>query len=98
MNIWTHSEKFVPTVDQPHQGKSVHVNSLLRTLVVSTEAYLETEGLVFISMRQLALRRVRKSNCAVYTELNAVCSSAGNEACILCAAELACLNIFQKPQ
>ena len=26
-NIWTHSEKFVPTVDQPHQGKSVHVNS-----------------------------------------------------------------------
>ena len=25
-NIWTHSEKFVPTVDQPHQGKSVHVN------------------------------------------------------------------------
>ena len=23
----TYSEKFVPTVDQPHQGKSVHVNS-----------------------------------------------------------------------
>ena len=26
LNIWTHFEKFVPTVDQPHQGKSVHVN------------------------------------------------------------------------
>ena len=26
LNIWTHSEKFVPTVDQPHQGKSVLVN------------------------------------------------------------------------
>ena len=25
--FWTHSEKFVPTVDKPHQGKSVHVNS-----------------------------------------------------------------------
>ena len=27
VHIWTYSEKFVPTVDQPHQGKSVHVNS-----------------------------------------------------------------------
>ena len=25
--FWTHSEKFVPTVDQPQEGKSVHVNS-----------------------------------------------------------------------
>ena len=24
--FWTHSEKFVPTVDQPQEGKSVHVN------------------------------------------------------------------------
>ena len=57
MNIWTHSEKFVPTVDQPHQGKSVHVNSLPRTLVVSTVAYLETEWLVFISMRSVSLKQ-----------------------------------------
>ena len=98
MNIWTHSENFVPTVDQPHQGKSVHVNCLPRTLVVSTVAYLETEWLVFISMCRLVLHRVHKSNCAVYTEMNAVYSSARNEACTLCAAELACLNIFQKPQ
>ena len=25
-NIWTHSEKFVPTIGQQHKGKSVHVS------------------------------------------------------------------------
>ena len=96
--IWTHSEKFVSAIDQPHQGKSVHVNShKVTTKDISSPqriSYPETEWLGFISIPRLALRRVHKSICAVYMELNATCSYAGNEACTLCADELACLNIF----
>ena len=61
--------KTVPTVDQPHEGKSVHVNSY--------------KVLVFISVPQLALHSICE-NCTMYMETNAVCGSAGNEAIIHC--------------
>ena len=35
-NIWTPSEKFVPTIGQRHKGKSVHVSGPEDTKVEST--------------------------------------------------------------
>ena len=35
-NIWTLSEKFVPTIGQPHKGKSVHASGPEGTKVEST--------------------------------------------------------------
>ena len=51
-NILTHSEKFVPTVDQPQEGKSVHVNGHEVTTknISGVHGGISTEWLVSTSM------------------------------------------------
>ena len=60
-----HSEKFVPTVDQPHEGKSVHVNG---HEITSKD----------ISSVHSVSRKLNDwpKNCAMYAETNAACGSA----------------------
>ena len=46
----------------------------------------------------VGLMQLSQNICAMYVKSNVACGYAGNEACTLCAAELAHLNSFQKPQ
>ena len=88
-NIWPHSEKFVPTVGQPHEGKSVHVNSYEVTIkdISGVHSGISRDWMTgfhrYMYMPRLALRSVHK-NCTMYTETNAACCSTGNEATVHC--------------
>ena len=101
-NIWTHSEKFVPTVDQPHQGKSVLVNNheVITKDINSVHRGIFTKLSDWFSSVCLdwPYTPLTKIFAQITRNWVAACGSARNKAFTLCAAELTGLNSFQKPQ
>ena len=94
-NFWTHSEKFVPTVDRLHQRQICACQHEVTTKDISSvhsgisRKLSDWFSSVCLGWPYAALTKII---------LRAIEGSVWYEACTLCAAKLTGLNSFQKPQ